>query len=746
MTSPTSESAPALPPRPYVPPFVFEHYNAVSPADIPRAAIQGTLLEDYLTYAEDLCDSPPAYHIGAILAGAAAFLPDNVWIRPFGVKEPLNLYVLLLGRSGVDRKSQAVRVFQHMVATPIKSHSLRLNPPTEPVLLDGLEERVEQWVDPGYLSTVFLPTSQTTAEGLTDALKDGSSPTGLFCHAEFGAFLAETRDKSYQSGMRSTLLTHWDGGALDGWTRKGGKNYVSYFAPSLLGAVSPPLFEEHLEYKDLAGGFLSRFFLVSSYRAPDHRVAFTRDGRRMTAEEVERYESHLTAAGNSISSLIRQHRNYKGERPASFAKEDTQKARLIAETLHALRERLPQGEILFNEAAQALLHAYAAKCERALVGKKEVETSSQSRVAAMTARIAAILAALDWVRPKVREYVKQGRDEMLTALTDVFGDPTEDEIGSVDVDDAQYADFWRSLARGNHSPMRITSDGRREPVVPVRRARDHGEVIVTPGHVEVAMQITENLHAKSSVTITGQLAVRMSVEARFKRMVRRIVEHYTKYKSSCAVHEISDEMETDIGKVSKMVSTLVTEGVLLTTRKMRHNLVEISGTTRVVLAGHPYTAEILEAEEMRNASEEQDRLRRVGGVPEIPEPAADTPQGKVLEGAWEAQRSQQREEMDVEAARLLGKPKKRVRREEDISTTEWEVPGEDDEHNLTPLEEWTEESLVAAPDNLIPFPAASATPPHGDGWEPEEDDWPAPPDEDPHNLVPLEDDDWEADS
>jgi hypothetical protein len=203
----------------------------IQDAQVVDALPPDSFLLRYLMWAKPQTDAPLAYHLGVALTLLAATAPADLDIYYAGATEHANLFTLIVGRSGEDRKSTAVKMGRKLLerAAPGIIHP-----------------------EPG------------SEQGFVDSLQE--QPTQLIPYSEFGSFL----DKASKSGYFESIKTRYNE-AFDcdpiGRTKANGKGtHVENPRVSLLGAVALPYLEDFTTSRDWTGGFMSRWLVIYSHR------------------------------------------------------------------------------------------------------------------------------------------------------------------------------------------------------------------------------------------------------------------------------------------------------------------------------------------------------------------------------------------------------------------------------------------------------------------------------------------------
>ena len=186
----------------------------------------------YVEYAADSTDAPLSYHLGVALTTLSATVPPNLGLWFAGSTLYAPLWVLLVGRSGRDRKSTAIKI-------------------GTAILRD---------VDP-----FLLGDKPGSTEGLIESL--AAQPTQLVAYSEFGEFLSKTQ-RGYLNPMKNLYTDLWDN---EPQQRRLANRVTNVDAPrlSLLAGVTPAYLDRYSEEPDWTGGFMSRWACIHATRERD---------------------------------------------------------------------------------------------------------------------------------------------------------------------------------------------------------------------------------------------------------------------------------------------------------------------------------------------------------------------------------------------------------------------------------------------------------------------------------------------
>jgi hypothetical protein len=180
-----------------------------------------------------------------------------------------NLWTILIGRSGLERKSSAI--------------NLALS-----VLPDDYET---------------LP-NDFTPEGLQESLSKASQ--GLISKEEIGGFLESIKKKDYMSGTADLLCYLYDCPSRYKRTLRSLRFELSNVCFSILAATTPSRFVDTVKPSDFNSGFLSRFLIVYGRRE------FSLPRRSMDSTDSQRLED-CRALWKNIYSLFHETKNLSFE-------------------------------------------------------------------------------------------------------------------------------------------------------------------------------------------------------------------------------------------------------------------------------------------------------------------------------------------------------------------------------------------------------------------------------------------------
>jgi len=184
-------------------------------------------LKDYVSWASALTDACVEFHLGVALTCLSACIGSNVYYPDYGGERKWpNLYTLLLGPSGISRKTTCVRMGQRLVNS------------VDPLIIgDGIETR----------------------EKFISYLKD--QPNILWPIFEFSAVLGVWQ-RSYADGFKDFVTDVFD--PMENRhrrTEKAGTVTIPKASVNILAASTPEWLKEKLTEGDLRGGLIGRFLI-----------------------------------------------------------------------------------------------------------------------------------------------------------------------------------------------------------------------------------------------------------------------------------------------------------------------------------------------------------------------------------------------------------------------------------------------------------------------------------------------------
>lgn len=219
----------------------YEVYNAI-PTD--------SYLWKYLGYGAQQTDAPYLYHVGCGLAAAASVLPFDARILGFAGWTYSNLWMMLVGGDGRERKSTCIKLATDLIES----------------------------VDPD-----LIGAPPGTSQGLKDSLIE--NPQQIMVLSEMGDHLSLTSKRAYED-IRGTMNLAYDCKPIKR-ALAGGVRGVEGSRLSVLAGVTPEDIESYTDRTARQGGYMSRYGTLLA-RRESFKVAPTANeaGRAALAEHL----------------------------------------------------------------------------------------------------------------------------------------------------------------------------------------------------------------------------------------------------------------------------------------------------------------------------------------------------------------------------------------------------------------------------------------------------------------------------
>ena len=186
-------------------------------------------LRKYVAYASKLTTSPMAYHLGVGLAVLSAVIPQEAGTPFAGGHLPSTFYTIVVGRSGDDQKSTAIKIGQK-------------------ILFD---------IDAG-----LIGDKPASMEGAIESLSQKEKQ--ILFYSEMGNFLSSTKS-GYGEQIKTLFTDLWDGTPQQR-AKSGEVIRVSKPRLNLVGACAINYLEAFTTEEDWHGGFLARWFFLHAHR------------------------------------------------------------------------------------------------------------------------------------------------------------------------------------------------------------------------------------------------------------------------------------------------------------------------------------------------------------------------------------------------------------------------------------------------------------------------------------------------
>ena len=208
--------------------------------------VQGSFLEQWVSFSQTRNDSPPAYHeMSGLMVLTSVTYNVNIFANFFPEGLATNFYAILVGKSGKARKSTVMAFVKEMITA--------LNP------------------------NVLLP-DHSSPEGFMQALARNSGQPSIRISDEFSDDLDELLHKKYMNGLKSLYKTLYASkqytnerhSKMVSGARIADEDKITGAHLSILGASTETLFEV-LTHKDTIDGFLGRFIICYPSFYPEER-------------------------------------------------------------------------------------------------------------------------------------------------------------------------------------------------------------------------------------------------------------------------------------------------------------------------------------------------------------------------------------------------------------------------------------------------------------------------------------------
>lgn len=197
-----------------------------------------SFLEQFMESASKDAESPRSYFYWSALCAVSAVVKRNVWIQRPTWKTYPNIFVFLVGESGL-RKGVPISLAKDMVAAVNNTR-----------IISGRSSL------PGIIS--YLGTAYTIDAQNGEPPKVIDKAYGYISSSEFSSSIVRDPDSL-------TILTDlFDSCYHDVWedTLRGGKVRLVEPSITLLAGINPPHFEDYITPTAMSGGFVGRLLLV----------------------------------------------------------------------------------------------------------------------------------------------------------------------------------------------------------------------------------------------------------------------------------------------------------------------------------------------------------------------------------------------------------------------------------------------------------------------------------------------------
>lgn len=219
-------------------------------------------LRPYVEWAVTQTDAPARFHLAVGLTILSAACPLRTGMRMGTSLLAPNLFTLVVGRAGTERKSYSVRIGRKLLEA----------------------------ADPERVGESF-----GSYEGMLSSLK--SRPIQLVGEEEFSRQLDQTKQGAYLHALKLGMAQAYDGGSLGRHLAKRGAETIEGYRLSFMGAINYKWFEENTDTGDWEGGNIPRFLVVLCAR--DRHLAL---GQQDSSPLAEANRTHLIAQLQRVMS------------------------------------------------------------------------------------------------------------------------------------------------------------------------------------------------------------------------------------------------------------------------------------------------------------------------------------------------------------------------------------------------------------------------------------------------------------
>ena len=375
---PTAKPAPALviePPtakpavkllRPVLPPF------ARLTAEQEREATRGRdWLNDYMDWAVEASPlTPRSFHEAMALWLLATVSTRRMHCRIGAEDIYPNLYVLIVGKTTIYRKSTAMKLVKQVLHRAGLSALLLPSDVTPEALFDELAG-----VKPVNFETLPADAKDRWVKGRAVAAQRS------FMKDEASSIFANLK-RDYMAGLSELLLQGYDGdsGTMDKRLKSKGIITVKDLCLSFLGATTPIMYSKYVGNEERENGFAARFAIIT----PDRDMQY-----RAPTDMTEIPYNVVTRIGNLFRRVLPWHGDK--EPSASVLMEEVQTP--------------PSMHVLFSPGAFESLNSYRRALGWDMPLSEAIDDSkaaSYARLGTMAFKVAMLLAAVDAEERSVR--------------------------------------------------------------------------------------------------------------------------------------------------------------------------------------------------------------------------------------------------------------------------------------------------------------------------------------------------------
>jgi len=230
--------------------------SIVKPKPFPVSILPEGWLCDYIALVSPTTEAPVQYHIATGLVALATVCKRNVFFPWTGWSDLYpNIYVLVIGESGITKKSTAINMIKPLLQKVDKGH-----------IFEGI----------------------TSLEMFCESFRE--FPYKVMVHDEIRNFI-DNANKTYGKGMISKVTEMWSCPEEIIMNFKGiaqEHRVIRYPTPSFLAATTSEWLQ--LDEVDVTGGFLGRTLPICSIGGEDKSIPFP---ARLSLEQLDNISKHL---------------------------------------------------------------------------------------------------------------------------------------------------------------------------------------------------------------------------------------------------------------------------------------------------------------------------------------------------------------------------------------------------------------------------------------------------------------------
>ena len=545
----------------------------VTDAVVLSALPKDSMIYEYVKYSTTVGIAPAATYLASLLPFLSVLLPPNKRIQGFGSYDvPTNIYTLVVGRSGFDRKSTGIDTIRILADLPLyenteivardQKNTIRAYQAGDIIeeesaaiedLFNGEESEDSDLLQSSYLvkprTLKFLVRKEKFASG--EALLEdlvGSPEKGRICISwdEISTLLSRAKGGGHQDALKQDLTNYYDGNP-GGTNAKSYKHKIDYTDVNLVAGITPVYAQEMLDWKDLSGGFFSRFFITMSFRQKYNQPIFDENGIRLNRDQqrkiVEDVLSKTNAHGGrelkSVDEILAQvERRENDLKLRTVAPLDEKKQEEIARWFWIVRDYTPDYVNIVADPDDELL--WELESQMSMITETKAVDQGPERQGAfirgytnIPKKMAAYFAVEDYLKsrmPEIEADIERRKKIIEARLAQPL---TESWVGP--------------------SPRRLRS---KEPIY------------IQHKHLAAGYRIADKIHWPSVEDFYKEFG--NTEDMRLRGNVLSVIKEFTERQGYCGVGDITQTIKKlEQGMVRSVLATLEMEGCILGETKTR---------------------------------------------------------------------------------------------------------------------------------------------------------------------------------